>query len=131
MPTDKTAHTHKKQSKASKKDWNTTFVECRLSKEDAAVLDAMSIDYEQLFQWVDDMNSDGYKLALSIDKRSDCATGYLTHTDAQHENAGYTLSARGRTAAHVVLALRYKHEVKLDGVWGSEEVLKEDFSFWM
>jgi len=119
-----------KKAPVPKKQYDTSFVECRLTKQDEEALNAHEATEAVVFAWFSSKVFEGYKISISQDKRSGCVAGYMSHSDPLHENAGMTLSARAADVVKLLICLMYKHEVKLDGVWGTYDTTADSNGLW-
>jgi len=96
-----------------------TFVSCELSQEEKDSLKSSILSPEEIIDLLDTMQSEGYRVAISHDSRSDCVGIYVTAVDADHENAGLALSSRGPNLSAAATVLSFKHYHKLGEDWRS------------
>ncbi len=108
----------KKSGSATGAPWKG-FVEVGLSDADKTELKAQDVELEAIYEEIDKVVTDGYKVSFGMDK--DGVTCRATLMDVQPDSpyAGYALSGRGRDPRHAFASVIYKHRVLLPDGWGA------------
>ena len=92
------------------------FIQLELSKEQEVVCKAWVVTPEQVWDYLEEMVSDGYKFTLKHDTYNHCAAVFCIPS-TENANAGYILTGRGSRVWKAVKQLLFKHDHLLDGVW--------------
>jgi hypothetical protein len=85
------------------------FVEISLTDDDKAALSEMNIADGPLFDFVEEMVGDGYKVSFSEDTAHTCYIASATGQKLGNPNAGHSLSGRGPSIFGALACLAYKH----------------------
>lgn len=96
----------------------TIWVSCELSQGEKDDLRARGVLEKELLQSLDALISEGFKVSVSYDSRSDCVGCYATAPKDAYPGRTVCLSARAPRLAQAVAVLLYKHF----------EVLREDWT---
>lgn len=82
--------------------------------EDKAVLIP---DYQAVFNRVQEEVENGYRFTVKWDERGNCVACFMQCIDPQHDNAGFILAGRGRTASSALRECLYIHSHVLGANW--------------
>lgn len=93
------------------------FVSCELTDDEKSTVRNNLFSCEEVIDFLEELQSEGYRVAISHDVRSDCVGLYVTATDPDHENHGLALSARGPTLIGAITVIAFKHHNKLGENW--------------
>lgn len=110
----------RKQSNSASKSGDSTmpdFVRCELSDDQKAFVKANIPTLKEIFEAIEDLAADNYKLTLSFDEATDCFAVYLIGKEAQVTNAGLMLSAYAPVLNGAFALLLYKHVTVLGRDW--------------
>lgn len=115
----KKPNTDKRQD-GGKSSWGGWFVKCELPKEAKAQIKLLPVDYDRLAEWEEQIIKDGFKLSVSFSQEKGTYIASLTCSDANSPTYRGTLSAFAPTYWLAKIALWWKHEEILLGVWTNE-----------
>lgn len=124
MPT----RTSPAKSKAPTGFPQTRWVKCDLSEDQKNDLKQREISDTDTMGAVQGMLSEGFKVSISYDERSDCFGAYATAPKEAFGSGTVCLSARAPLLAQALSVLLYKHFEVLREDWrqaGSEESRKD------
>jgi len=107
------------KSKDGRNSWEVDFVSVELSKEQKDLLRKWDPKYERTVDEITRLVGDGFKLSIWGDKAHDCCGSTLTSPKRVDGTRQKCLSARGPDFLSALKSLVYKHQVVLDGDWGT------------
>lgn len=102
------------------------FIACELTVEDKNAFRVWDVDESDAFDIAMGRCQEGYRVAFSFNAKNDSYTCSMTGQENVGENAGYTLSAFGKTALQALRVLIYKDQFVLGGVWTNAKSLETD-----
>jgi len=105
-----------KETRAARAKW-VGFLDYRLSEEEIDGLDAWSPPVAEIWEGVDKLIEDGYRLALSYNAQFKVATCTIMDDDSNRKAGGYGLSSSDTDGAGALKAALYKHFIVLEGKW--------------
>jgi len=104
-----------------------SFVRCELDETAKKHLSTAPYDPARMFEWQMAMVQKGYKISVSLDDKGGGCLASAYDKSASDAHRGSTLTARGKDMHNALLALAYKHDHIMSGIWFSED---EIFSEW-
>lgn len=105
-----------KETRAARAKW-VGFLDYRLSEDEIAGLDEWAPAVAEIWEKVDKLIEDGYRLALSFNAQFKVATCTIMDDDANRKAGGYGLSSSDTDGAGALKAALYKHYIVLEGKW--------------
>lgn len=106
------------------------FVRAELSQEEKASLRSWRASGTfDLFDGVQTMLEEGYRLSLKFDAYNECMACFVSHTDPEHENFGLILVGRGKFGESAMVEALYKHLHLCDTHWPDPDV-KSGYDTW-
>jgi len=105
-----------KETRVARAKWNG-FLDYRLSEEELDGLDNWQPAAAEIWEGVDRLIEDGYRIALSYNAQFKVATCTIMDDDANRRAGGYGLSSSDVDGARALKAAIYKHFVVLEGKW--------------
>lgn len=96
------------------------FVRCELSDDQKAFVKANIPALTVIFEQLEELVADNYKLTISYDDTADCYSAFLIGKENQVSNAGYMLSAYAPVLNGCLALLLYKHFTVLKQEWGGK-----------
>lgn len=116
-------HTHwlmETVNMATKKKYDGTwkgFVDVALTSKEKEDFAAWDVHDEDLWILYQEAIVSGHKFTMSFNKQNETFVAAFTGNEGTADNAGYTLSAFGRSWYDAIRVLLFKHAVLLDGDW--------------
>jgi len=105
-----------------KKDFiPSRFVRSELSNQEKEHVKAQNYVWDDIPENLVALVEAGYKVSLTNDLKSNAYAVWITPTDEDNLNHGFTLSARGPTLLAALSVAFYKHFTKFDGVWPKDD----------
>lgn len=95
------------------------FLDFRLSDDQLADLDDWQPSVAEIWEKVDSVLHDGYKVTLSYNAKYHTATATLIDESLSRRSGGYGLSSSDSDGALALKAAMFKHFVVLQGTWES------------
>jgi len=105
-----------KETRAARAKW-IGFLDYRLSEEEIDGLDSWEPAVAEIWEKVDKLIEDGYRLALSYNAQFKVATCTIMDDDSNRKAGGYGLSSSDTDGAGALKAALYKHFFVLEGTW--------------
>lgn len=102
--------TKKARIASQDESFGVNFVNINLDSEDKAVLQSLEFDSVEVFQELERLAEDGYKISLSIDLNNTGGIAAITGKKGCRvpENEGFCLVSRGPDLRGAVLSMLYK-----------------------
>lgn len=97
------------------------FVRSELTDQEKEHVKAQNYVWDDIPEHLVALVEGGYKISLTNDKNSNAFAVWLTPSDANNPNHGFTLSARGPTLLAAIAVAIYKHYTKFDGIWPKDD----------
>lgn len=94
------------------------FVKYRMSEDEMAdYMSNQTIDEEGIFTFMSEMVEQKIKFSCSYDPYGGGCQAFLTPSQPEDPNIGFTLSARAPDLTNAIGLLQYKHTVLFKRVW--------------
>lgn len=107
------------------------FVNHTLTKEDKVEYGRWRADEDTRDNTLPSLLEDGYRLSLSMDKRTSSFMAAISTKDNSHVNAGLVLTARaGHDAWEAAARAMYLHYYVLEEIWPDPDVQGEYVDEW-
>jgi len=97
------------------------FVRSELTDQEKDHVKSQNYVWDDIPEHLVDLVQAGYKISLTQDKGSGAFAVWITPTDVDNPNSGYTLSARGPSLLAAISVAFYKHYTKFDGIWPKDD----------
>jgi hypothetical protein len=93
------------------------FVNYEMTKPEEAMMRKAGNTLESVFDFIEKMVGDGYKVSFRHDDYNDCAQASLTAPSGDNPNSNLCLTQRGGSVSKALLRLFYVHSVIFEGTW--------------
>jgi len=93
------------------------FVNCNLTDDQKDFVKANVLPLKELFDQLDDLVADNYKITMSYDDQTDCYSVFMIGKDNQTINNGLMLSAYAPILSGALSLLLFKHFTVLKEDW--------------
>lgn len=105
-----------KKTEYSRPEWKG-FLDYTLNEQELEAADAWKLTPAQMWEGINTLTAEGYRLTLSYSKQLAAYTATLQAGVEQGSASGWALSARDTKAEGALKLLLWKHYVGLDGDW--------------
>lgn len=95
------------------------FLDFKLDNEQLEEMDGWEPTPAEMWELVDRLMNDGYRLTLSYSVKLKTATCTVMDDDPKRKSGGWGLSSGDADGAHALKAALYKHFLVLEGTWDS------------
>jgi len=95
------------------------FLDFRLTADQLEEMDEWLPTPAQIWELVDKLMNDGYRLTLSYSAKTKTASCTLMDDNPARKSGGWGLSSADGDAAHALKAACYKHFLVLQGTWAT------------
>jgi len=102
------------------------FVRWTMSESTKPLLKAYDMSPETALDLVEELNQQGYRIALKYDAYDKCASALLIGTEECEVNSGRTLTGRGSTAYKALKCVLYAHYQVFSEVWPANDVIRRE-----
>jgi len=105
-----------KKTEYSRPEWKG-FLDYTLNEQELAEADAWKLTPAQMWEGINTLTAEGYRLTVSYSKQLTAYTATLQAGTEQRNASGWALSARDAKAEGALKLLLWKHFIGMEGDW--------------